>query len=46
MAKNDFRFVDEIAHDYHNSQTSQRMLSECIKLVTDRQKFSSELTEI
>ena len=46
MAKNDFSFVDEIAQDYEKSQTNQSMLSEYIRLVTDRQKLTSEIKKI
>lgn len=46
MAKNDYSFVDEIAQGYEKSQTNQSMLSEYIRLVTDRQKLTSEIKKI
>lgn len=45
MAKNDFNFVDEIANGYEKSQINQSILNEFMRLVTDRQKLTSELTE-
>lgn len=46
MAKNDFSFVDEIAQGYEKSQINQSMLSEYIRLVTDRQNLTSEIKKI
>ncbi len=45
MAKNDFKFVYEIADSYEKSQISQSMFSEYIRQVTDRQNLTSELSD-
>jgi hypothetical protein len=46
MAKNDFRFVDEIANGYEKSQTNQTMFSDYIRLASGRKKLTSDLKEI
>jgi hypothetical protein len=45
MAKNDFRFVDEIANGYEKWLTNQTMFSDYIRLASGRQKLTSELKE-
>lgn len=45
MAKNDFRFVDEIANSYEKSLTNQTMFSDYKRLASGRQKLTSELKE-
>lgn len=46
MAKNDFRFVDEVAFDYRKSPITQSMFSDYTRLFINRQKINSELSEI
>jgi hypothetical protein len=45
MAKNDFRFIEEIANGYEKSLINQTMFSDYLRLATGRQKLTSELNE-